>query len=531
MAFQKKESTASEVFTLTLPLHCEPWQRDRLDKLFQCCNNIKNALISRKLKALKQLERRRDWRALQAEIASIYAGVPSKEKLTREQKKALKPLFEKRNAMLKERGFDKYAFEAAIKNMAKHYGDLINSQVAQKLAYSVWDAFDDYLYDNGKQISFSPIGEFTTIEGKSNGTGLRYIDGFFVYKPLKLKIPVSFSRKDKYAYEEQCMQRPIHFCRLMRKWYPEGWWYFLQLILGGKPPRKIRREDGNFKQKLGSGRVGLDIGTQTLAVTSDSAVQMHILAEKVQSIEDELQRLNRAMELSRRATNPEMFHADGTIVTIDKLPEECIIHRKTYKKRKWVKSNRYRELEAYRKHLYRKQTEARVQMHHELANQLLPLGDTFYIEDMNYKALAKKAKEAKKNKKGKWQSRKRFGKSIANKAPATFVKILEKKVQRLGGTFERVSTFDTKASQFDHIDHTFKKAKLSNRWKTLADGTRVQRDLYSAFLLQCLNDTLDGYDETYIQTHFSNFKTLHDIEIQRLTTVDAPSSVGVRKVS
>lgn len=94
MAFKKKESTASEVFTLTLPLHCEPWQRDRLDKLFKCYNNIKNALISKKLKAFKQLERRRDWRALQAEIAAIYAGVSSKDKLSVEQKKALKPLFE-----------------------------------------------------------------------------------------------------------------------------------------------------------------------------------------------------------------------------------------------------------------------------------------------------------------------------------------------------------------------------------------------------------------------------------------------------
>lgn len=169
-------------------------------------------------------------------------------------------------------------------------------------------------------------------------------------------------------------------------------------------------------------------------------------------------------------------------------------------------------------------------MHHELANQLLPLGDSFYIEDMNFKALQKKAKEAKKSKKGKWQSRKRFGKSIANKAPAPFIKILERKVQRLNCTFERVSTFDTKASQFDHIDHTFKKAKLSKRWKTLADGTRVQRDLYSAFLLQCLNDTLDGYDDTYTQEHFSNFKKLHDLEIQRLKTIDTPSSVGVRKV-
>ena len=275
----------------------------------------------------------------------------------------------------------------------------------------------------------------------------------------------------------------------------------------------------------------MDIGTQTLAVSSENIVQMHVLAEKVQPIEDEIKRLNRAMDRSRRATNPEMFYEDGRVIPIDQLSEEYIIHRDAYKKRRWVKSKRYKVLEAQRRYLYRKQAECRSQMHHELANQILPLGDSFFIEDMDFKALAKKTKEAKKNKRGKRQSRKRFGKSIANKAPAAFVNILEEKVLRLGGTFERVSTFDTKASQFDHIDHTFKKAKLSKRWKTLADGTRVQRDLYSAFLLQSLNDTLDGYDDTYIKAHFSNFKTLHDLEIKRLMTVDTPSSVGVRKVN
>lgn len=530
MAFRKKDSTASETFALTLPLHCEPWQRDKLDKLFQCCNNIKNALIKRELNALKQLERRRDWRALHAEIAAIYAGVP-KNKLSPAQKKALAPLFKQRNKMLKEAGFSKFAFEAKVYQMRKHYGKMIHSDVASKIAYSVWDSFDAYLFKNGKNISFSPINEFTSIEGKSNKTGLRYVDGFFVYGALGLKITVSFSRKDTYCYEEQCMQRPIHYCRLMRKWYPEGWRYFIQLVLGGKPPQKIRRSTGEYKESLASGRVGLDIGTQTLAVAGEQDVKMHVLAEDVQSIEDEIQRLNRALDRSRRATNPEMFYEDGRVIPIDQLPEACIIQRPTYKKRRWGKSKHYRALEAQRRYLYRHQAECRRQMHHELANQLLPLGDRFFIEDMDFKALAKKTKEAKKNKQGKWQSRKRFGKSIANKAPASFVNILEEKVQRLGGIFERVSTFETKASQFDHIDRTFKKTKLSKRWKTLADGTKVQRDLYAAFLLQSLNETLDDYDAAYIQNHFSNFKMLHDKEIQRLMTVDTPSSVGVRKIS
>lgn len=41
MARSKKATTSQDVFCLTLPLRHEPWQRDRLDNLFQCCNHVK----------------------------------------------------------------------------------------------------------------------------------------------------------------------------------------------------------------------------------------------------------------------------------------------------------------------------------------------------------------------------------------------------------------------------------------------------------------------------------------------------------
>jgi hypothetical protein len=55
-------------------------------------------------------------------------------------------------------------------------------------------------------------------------------------------------------------------------------------------------------------------------------------------------------------------------------------------------------------------------------------------------------------------------KSIANKAPAAFVNILEKKVLQNGGSFQRINTWKAKASQYNHLNHQYNNKKLSQRW-------------------------------------------------------------------
>lgn len=528
MAFKKKETTSTEVFALTVPLRCEPWQRDKLDAIFQCCNNVKNALISKKLKALKQLERTAAWKSLKAEMAAVYAEMKD-HKPTNVQLRELRPLFRKSKELLSQYGITKNDFESDVKYIAKHFGKNVHIHVAQKLSYDTWSSFEKYLFGNGKAIRFSLIGDFSSIEGKSNVTGVRYSGGCLLYG--KLKLPLAFSKKDPYDYERQAMSRAIHYCRLTRRWYPDGWRYFAQLILAGKPPVKVKRDTGELLHTTGKGRVGLDIGPQTLAIVGDHNAELAILAEQVEDIQCELRRINRAMDRSRRATNPEMFKPNRTIVPVDKLPPECIVSRDGKPRRLWNESEHYAQLKTRRKYLLRSQADLRRRLHNQLANRVLAMGDVFFIETMCFSALAKRTKEAKKNASGKNLSRKRFGKSVANKAPALFVDILERKVKAAGGEFHRINTIKAKASQYDHSTSTYKKKKLSQRWHRLADGTKVQRDLYSAFLLQNTNETLDGFVQEKLNDKFPNFKSMHDMEIERLKQYSTPSSTGVRKIA
>ena len=73
--------------------------------------------------------------------------------------------------------------------------------------------------------------------------------------------------------------------------------YFVQLALEGFPPRKRNRKDSDN----GKARVGLDIGTSTLAYTSDQEVGLLELAEGIQVDEKEKRILLRRLDRERRA--------------------------------------------------------------------------------------------------------------------------------------------------------------------------------------------------------------------------------------
>lgn len=87
-----------------------------------------------------------------------------------------------------------------------------------------------------------------------------------------------------------------------------------------------------------------------------------------------------------------------------------------------------------------------------------------------------------------------------------------------------------KASQYNHQSREYIKKPLSQRWNDMPDGRRIQRDLYSAFLLQHCNVQQTGFDQEALEQDYPRFALLHDQAIQRLTDLPhTPSSMGVRR--
>ena len=112
-------------------------------------------------------------------------------------------------------------------------------------------------------------------------------------------------------------------------------------------------------------------------------------------------------------------------------------------------------------------------------------------------------------------SKKRFGKSLANHSPSAFVNILERKLKYFGKKLNQVNTQTFKASQYNHFTDEYIKKELSNRWNNF-DGIKVQRDLYSAFLLKNSKKDLKTTNGKLCLATFEAFKPLHDECIEEL---------------
>ena len=543
VAFKRKDGNKEPVFILTLPLKYEKWQYNYLNKVFGVAHTVKNNLISECKGDLAQMEQTKAYRYNQKLLDFKYEALKnlnirmskckSAKKLIKLQtqydklKSEIAKLLEIKKGYAKKYRLTASDIEQRVKKHQKHYSRILHTHLAQKIAYEVSTMIDAYLFNRGKSIDFESWNECRSISGKSNKTGIIF-DGqnVFVGYRKKLKLDVAFNKKDPYGYQTEALKRDVHFCRIIRKPASDGWRYFVQLTLSGMPPVKASKKTGELLHAPGNSRVGIDIGPQTAAVVSDTDVKMHVLASDVQTIDNKLRKVNRRMDRSRRATNPQFFAEDGSVVPKNKLAPELLNKQGN---RKWVKSKTYRKLERKRMYLYSKQAEARIQSHNELANKIICQGTTIFIENMNFRGLAKRAKETTKNKNGKFNCKKRFGKSIANKAPAKFVSIVERKAAINGGALIKIHTSEAKASQYVHDSKTFKKKKLSQRWQVMDDGTKIQRDLYSAFLIKNTDDTLSAFNQTQLEKEYPQFLKMHSVEIERLSQLSTlPTSVGVK---
>ena len=108
-----------------------------------------------------------------------------------------------------------------------------------------------------------------------------------------------------------------------------------------------------------------------------------------------------------------------------------------------------------------------------------------------------------------------------------FLSILEKKLEARGAKLTKIDTKACRASQYNHFVDKYKKKKLSQRWNDF-NGIKVQRDLYSAFLIMNVNKDLKSFDKKKCDERFAAFKVAHDAEIERLRHKKNLSCIGVR---
>jgi len=493
-----KNRSASQCFILTLKLNTSKQQDCILDKRFRLAVLMQNRLIAHARKCLSAVRRDKEYREALRDYGQ--ATVTGNETARR---KAVAVL----NRLHSQYGLSLGEFEKWIKIQQHIYKKDIDSNTSQKIAKRVWSAVSAVLYRKGKSVHFKVGNTVNSIEGKSNNAGIRFRDKRVEW--LGLSICPQIRNGDRYA--RQALTHDVRYCRIVRKAMGKSYHYYVQLVLGGTPPKKHEfRADG---------RVGIDPGTSTEAIVSERGCILTEICPERKDISQKAAELQRHLDRSRRAGNPENYNPNGTV-------------KPRSKRSRWRNSKAYLTAMMKLKTLRRRNADTVKCFERRLANTILTdHGTDIITEKMNYQALQRRAKNTSViEKTGRSNSKKRFGASLARHAPARFLTILEQKLGYIQKTINYVNTANYKASQYDHSTDQYHPVGLGNRWKSI-HGQPVQRDLYSAFLLMNA-ESPDHPDKSECIRTFQNFIKNHDACIERLHALKAsgtklPKSFGL----
>jgi hypothetical protein len=440
----KRSSTPT--FLLELPLVVDAGQARRLRAHFEAARCLYNALLGESLKRLRAMRADPAWQEARA--------IPQAQK--QERREAFSRL---RQAY----GFSEYALhEFAKAANCTWIADHIDFMMAQTLATRAFQAANRVCLGKAKNVRFKSKGRgLDSVENKWNKSGLRFLlqppdkgnQGWLLWR--KDLLPALIDWDDPVVYHG--LRHPIKYARLVRRKASspnaqgadvQGYRYYVQLIVAGKPHQKK-------KHTVGSDVVGLDLGPSTIAIVpQEGEAQLLPLCDELRPDARAKRRMQRKLDRQRRANNPQNYDEKGRM--------------KKHGKRRlaWKNSRGYL---ATRRRLAAKEHKLvahRKSLHGRLVHQIVQRGNIIRAEKLSYKA---------------WQ--KQYGKSVGRNAPGMFLKQLRRTVASTGGTLSEFPTHSTRLSQYCHGCGSYVKKPLSQRWHHCACGIGpVQRDLYSAWL-------------------------------------------------
>jgi len=421
--------TAAPTFVLTILLVVKPGEDRTLIGRMEAGRRLYNATLGEALRRHGLLKQSKGWQ---------HARTVANKKTRGSEFQRLS----------KEAGFTPAAiitFARACKNKAG-WKDRLGSNVTQRIAEQVFAAVQQYAFGKRGRPRFKGASRpLHSLEATTNAANIIWKPETGCIEFGDLTLPALLPSKTQDPYLHQALTGRTKYCRVLWRNVNGARRWFVQLMQEGVAPVKHAQACGEI--------VGLDIGPSTIAVVGDNSASLVKFCASVIQPWKETRRLQRAMDRSKRATNPHCFNANGP-----------------WKKgQKFTPSKRYTAIRTKYAEVERKLSAERKRAHGELANQILGLGNVVQSETLSYRAFQKN-----------------YGKSVKVRAPGMFVEQLRRKAESAGGKLVDLHTWSLKMSQYDHTTEVCTKKPLSQRWHVLGDGSGVvQRDIYSAFLARC----------------------------------------------
>jgi putative transposase len=393
----------------------------------------------------------------------------------------------------RDAGLQAYAKEC--RHAARWIEEHLDAPVSQKLATRAYRAVVRVAVGHAKRVRFKGKHQLDTVEGKSNETGLVWRSDRVVWRglPLPAYLPRRALRDPVLAHG---LSAPVKYVRLVRRRMGERSRFWVQLICEGTAYHQPTHSRGE-------GTVGLDLGPSTLAMVSNTAARLEPLCADLDPQAPQIRRDQRHLDRQRRANNPDNYLPNGTV----KKGRKGRRHWRASQRQRCTQArlaNRQRRVAAHRKSL----------QHGRLAHQIIRQGSTFLLEKVSYRA---------------WQ--RRFGRSVQRRAPGLFVQILTRLAESAGGQVHSVPTRTTKFSQTCQCGSVTKKPLSLRVHHCERCGVRMQRDLYSAYLIRFVDPDTHLLHADQAREAWPGAESLLRAAWQQAHPTHQPASGGARGTS
>ena len=442
--------TTTPTCILELPLVVGDEEERRLRTTFDFCRQLYNGTLGTALGRLQIRRESKEWWATR--------GMPKGEERTQRFRE-----------IQQQAGLTQYGVERiALKH--KNAGSLkvwIGAHECQMVARQVWSAVERFMFGRGGRPRYkSKSRGLHSVSGKSAEAGLIWVnDGSFMgIRWMKHRFAVKFkntryNREMLYVDGDPTKPRRVKYCRVVRRTVKKRVRWFLQIVLEGLPP--VRHVYAPLSE-----RVGVDVGPSKAAVVTPHSVALMPVAPNVETMEDVIRRIQRAMDRSLRAMNPGNYNEDGTV-------KKGALQ--------WVFSKHYKELQVTLQELRRVQAATRRRDHGTFINRIFEEGGTVCLEKLSYVAFQKM-----------------YGRSSQRHAMGEFVSHLKQRAASAARKVVELNPRELRMSQYDHITEAHVKKPLSQRWHRLGETNWIiQRDVYSALLAMCAAE--NGHDPSAVE--------------------------------
>ena len=439
---------STKSFIISLPIITGDQDRRRLCKSFSFGCNLQNAVMGGGWDRVLQMRATAEWQATRA----MPKG--------RERTKAFRDL----RVRFRLSEYDFHA-DVAKHRKASGRGHLLGINECQKLASRAWISVERHLYNGGSPRFISSRRGLHSIEGKTNRTGIIWKADQQCVTVCKRVYRVRVDKRDDWLTRalqdptDPKKPRKVKYCRIVREMRKGKERFFLQLVAEGTSPLKHAYAGKDLHMAIDPG-----LGSLTYA-TEDGTIAKVQIAPSADTDRRAIRRIQRAMERSRRTTNPDNYEAVDVVRHGKK--------KKSFKVKsgrlQWRFSKRYESLRAELAEIFRLSAATRKREHGEVCNWLLGHAGHIIVEDNSYKAF----------------QRGRFGKTIGRHAPAALYAQLTNKAESAGLLVEVVSPKKLKPTQHNLLTGQFVKHELWERRVRLGeddDERWIDRDAAA-----CLN--------------------------------------------